>query len=166
MIPAWIRLILKFLGKVLSIIGIDEWLKNKWKNRKRNVMGLKQISGSTQIVFTVKTFFAFIGAMIGLFFGFYELVVVPKVNTTETHYQEMFQAQKEQNTATSQELIKINTSIGTLNGTVEALIREKANGQTVANTGGSFGGGNTSNVAPAFNGTAVNGVVDNNGGHR
>ena len=116
-------------------------------------MGLKQISGSTQIVFTVKTFFAFIGAMIALFFGFYELVVVPKVNATESHYQVMFEAQKEQNTITSQELIKINTSIGTLNGTVEALIRENANHQPSANTGGSFGNTPTVNgTDTAFNG--------------
>ena len=123
-------------------------------------MGLKQISGSTQIVFTVKTFFAFVGAMLALFFGFYELVVVPKVNATESHYQTMFQAQKEQNATTSQELIKINTSIGTLNGTVEALIREKTT-QPVANTGGSFGN-NTSSVVT---GTPINGVVGNNGRH-
>ena len=114
-------------------------------------MGLKQISGSTQIVFTVKTFFAFIGAILVLFFGFYQLVVVPKVNTTETHYKEMFDAQKEQNAITAAELIKINTSIGTLNGTLEVLTKERTNGQPVANTGGSFGGGNTAN-----NNTAVN----------
>jgi hypothetical protein len=140
-----IQLILKSLGKVLSIIGIDEWLKNKWKNRKNKTMGLKQISGSTQIVFTVKTFAALMGTMLTLFIGFYELVVVPKVNATESHYKEMFQAQKEQNTATTQELIKINTSIGTLNGTVEALVRERSNSQPVANTGGSLGN-NTSNT--------------------
>jgi hypothetical protein len=131
-------------------------------------MGLKQISGSTQIVFTIKTFFAFIGAMLGLFYGFYQLVVVPKVSSTESHYQEMFQAQKEQNTMTSQELIKINTSIGTLTGTLQVLVQDKINGQQVANTGGSFGG--NTNILPvggnnALNGTPVNGVVTNNGGH-
>ena len=128
-------------------------------------MGLKQISGSTQIVFTVKTFFAFIGAMIGLFFGFYQLVVVPKVNATESHYQEMFKAQKEQNTSTSQELIKINTSIGTLTGTLQVLVQEKIGGQQTANTSGSFGG-NTNVPLVNTNGTPVNGVVANNGsGH-
>ena len=130
-------------------------------------MGLKQISGSTQIVFTVKTFFAFIGAMITLFFGFYELVVVPKVNSTETHYQEMFQAQKEQNTATSQELIKINTSIGTLTGTLQVLVQDKANGQQIANTGGSLGGNTNVPVVNGNNRTPENGIVANstNGGH-
>lgn len=118
-------------------------------------MGLTQISGGTQIIFTVKSFFALIFTLLGLFYGFYQLVVVPKVNTTEAHYVEMFKAQKEQNTITSQELIKINTSIGTLNGTVEALIREGATTHTVANTGGSFGD-NHPNVTPNGD-TALNG---------
>lgn len=120
-------------------------------------MGLTQISGSTQIVFTVKSFFALIFTLLGFFYGFYQIVVVPKVNATEKHYETMFEAQKEQNTATSQELIKINNSLGTLNGTVEALVRERATTQQVTNSGGSFGGnsanrGGTPNGNTAFNG--------------
>ena len=157
MIAAWIRLILKSLCKVLSIFRINDWLKNKWENRKKKhkPMGLKQISGNTQIIFTVKTFAAFIGTILTLFFGFYQLVVVPKINATETHYKEMFDAQKEQNNNTSSELIKINTSIGTLTGTLQVLVQDKANGQPAANTGGSFGNGN-STTTPDKN-TAVNG---------
>jgi hypothetical protein len=129
-------------------------------------MGLKQISGSTQIVFTVKTFFAFIAAMLGLFYGFYQLVVVPKVNATESHYQTMFQAQKEQNATTSQELIKINTSIGTLTGTLQMLVQDKTNGQQIANTGGSLGGNSNVSIVGGNNRTPVNGVVANSGnGH-
>jgi hypothetical protein len=166
MIAAWIRLILKSLGKVLSIFKVNEWLKNKWKNRKHKLMGLKQISGNTQIIFTVKTFFALIGAMLGLFYGFYQLVVVPKVNATETHYQIMFDAQKEQNIATSQELIKINTSIGTLTGTLQVLVQEKTNGQQMANTGGSFGGNVNVPIVNNNSRTPINGVVANSGsGH-
>jgi cell division protein FtsB len=154
MIVAWIRLILKSLGKVLTIFKVNEWLKNKWGKRKHKTMGLKQISGNTQIIFTVKTFFALIGTMLGLFYGFYQLVVVPKVNATEAHYKEMFDAQKDQNAATSQELIKINTSIGTLSGILQVIVQDKANGQPVANTGGSFGGGT---VAIPDKNTTING---------
>jgi hypothetical protein len=115
-------------------------------------MGLKQISGSTQVVFTVKTFVAFIVTLLGIFYGFYQLVVVPRMNTTDA----MIVEQKEQNKITASELIKINTSIGTLNGTLQVLVQEKTNGQPVANTGGSFGGN-----APVRNGgdttTALNG---------
>ena len=102
-------------------------------------MGLKQISGSTQIIFTVKTFVAFIGAILGLFYGFYQIVIVPKVNSTETHYQIMFEAQKDQNTQTNQELIKINNSIGTLYGIVETLSKDNISVRQSPNTGGSFG---------------------------
>jgi len=112
-------------------------------------MGLTQISGSTQIVFTVKTFITFIVTLLGIFYGFYQLVVVPRMNTTDA----MIVEQKEQNKTTAAELIKINTSIGTLNGTLQVLVQEKTNTQTTANTGGSFGGGSS---IPNGN-TAVNG---------
>jgi hypothetical protein len=118
-------------------------------------MGLKQISGNTQIIFTIKTFFALIGTMLGLFYGFYQLVVVPKVNATEAHYKEMFDAQKDQNTINNQQLININTSLGTLNGIVETLIKERINNQPVANTGGSFGN-NTVSGTPANGNVATN----------
>ena len=102
-------------------------------------MGLKQISGSTQIVFTVKTFIAFIGALLGLFYGFYQLVVIPRMNTIDA----MIVEQKEQNKITAAELIKINTSIGTLNGTLQVFVQEKTNCQPVINSGGSFGSTST-----------------------
>ena len=120
-------------------------------------MGLKQISGGTQIIFTVKSFFALIGTILGLFYGFYQLVVVPKVNLTEKNYEMMFTDQKAQNTIFYQELGKINTSIGALGASVNALnnnagyIQSK---QNVPNTGGSFGGGSdsTSNKNTTVNG--------------
>jgi hypothetical protein len=157
MIVTWIQLILKSLGKVLSITEIDKWLKNKLGNKKSRLMGLTQISGSTQIVFTVKSFFALLFTLLGLFYGFYQLVVVPKVNATEKHYETMFQAQKEQNTATSQELIKINNSLGTLNGTVEALVRERATTQQVPNSGGSFSSNRNGNASLNSNTASLNG---------
>ena len=110
------------------------------------MIGLKQISGNTQIVFTIKTFFAFIGAILGLFYGFYQIVVVPKVNSSETHYQIMFEAQKDQNTQTNQELIKVNNSIGTLYGIVETLSKDKISVKQSPNTSGSFGDNTISDI--------------------
>ena len=43
----------------------------------------------------------------------------------------MFDAQKEQNATTASELIKINTSIGTLTGTLQVLVQEKTSGQQI-----------------------------------
>ena len=97
-------------------------------------MGLIQISGSTQIIFTVKTFAALMTTMLTLFFGFYQLVAVPRMNSTDA----LIKEQKEQNTIFYQELVKVNTSIGTLNGSLDALIRERSANQPTTNTGGSF----------------------------
>ena len=120
-------------------------------------MGLKQISGGTQIIFTVKSFFALIGTILGLFYGFYQLVVVPKVNLTEKNYEMMFTDQKAQNTIFYQELGKINTSIGALGASVNALNNNTGyiqSRQNVPNTGGSFGSGSDST---SIKNTTVNG---------
>ena len=120
-------------------------------------MGLKQISGGTQIIFTVKSFFALIGTILGLFYGFYQIVVVPKVNLTEKNYEMMFTDQKAQNTIFYQELGKINTSIGALGASVNALNNNTGyiqSRQNVPNTGGSFGSGSDST---SIKNTTVNG---------
>ena len=116
-------------------------------------MGLRQISGSTQIVFTVKTFITFVVTLLGIFYGFYQLVVVPRMNATDA----MIVEQKEQNKITAAELIKINTSIGTLTGTLQVVIQEKVSSQnTVTNSGGSFGTTTTQRVGSDTS-TALNG---------
>ena len=149
---AWIQLILKSLGKILFILKII--IKRK---KNTTIMGLKQISGGTQIIFTVKSFFALIGTILGLFYGFYQIVVVPKVNLTEKNYEMMFTDQKAQNTIFYQELGKINTSIGALGASVNALNNNTGyiqSRQNVPNTGGSFGSGSDST---SIKNTTVNG---------
>jgi hypothetical protein len=112
---------------------------------KNSFLGVKQISGGTQIIFTVKSFFALIGAMLGLFYGFYQLVVVPKVNATESHYETMYKDQRDQNKIFYDQLGKINTSIGALGASIDALNRANDNqvhNNSNNNNGGSLGGGN------------------------
>jgi hypothetical protein len=154
---ALIALILKLLGKILSILEITiesvyTWITKKRKMAKKTTTphhddgqptepSVKQIGANTQIIFTMKSFFATIGTILGLFFGFYELVVVPKVNKTEEHYEVMFSDQKEQNRIFYEELGKINSSIGSLSTSIENLNKTNPITQPVANTGGSFGGG-------------------------
>lgn len=106
----------------------------------------RRIDGTTQIVFTFKTFLATIGTILGIFYGFYQLVIVPKVNSTEENYKEMFSDQKKQNTIFYQELGKINTSIGALGASVNALNNNRSyiqSEQNIPNTGGSFGDNTT-----------------------
>jgi hypothetical protein len=109
---------------------------------KANEMPVTQINSNTQIVFTLKTFLATIGSILGIFYGFYLTVIVPKVNLTEHNYSIMFEDQKKQNTIFYEELGKINNSIGALNSSVNALnnnskyVRRITN---LPNTGGSLG---------------------------
>ncbi len=99
-----------------------------------------QINSNTQIVFNIKGFFGLLGSMLALFFGFYMLVVVPKINATEKHYSDMFEDQKEQNKLFYQELGKINTSIGSLSATIEAMNKTASSPRnTIANSSGSIG---------------------------
>lgn len=109
-------------------------------NQEEDEPTVKQINSSTQIIFTMKTFFGFIGSILILFFGFYQLVIVPKVNTTETHYSVIFNDQKEQNRLFYVELGKINTSIGSLNSSIETLNKINTNQTSSTNSGGSLGG--------------------------
>jgi len=98
-----------------------------------------KISANTQIVFTVKSFLLTIGTILGIFYGFYQLVVVPKINLTENNYRQMFEDQKSQNTLFYQELGKINTSIGSLSSSIDAINREKLTIKTLNNTSGALG---------------------------
>ena len=164
-----IKLILKFLGQVLSILKInaesiyDWYIKRKNKKMAKKVITTDpntpqpQLNANTQIVFTIKSFFALISTLLGLFYGFYQLVVVPKVNTTEAHYETMFKDQKEQNKVFYDKLGDINTAIGSLNSSVESL-NKNSNQQRVANSGGVIGittPDTTRHTTP--NVTAVNG---------
>lgn len=102
---------------------------------------VNKIGASTQIIFTMKSFFALIGTLLGLFYGFYQIVIVPKVNATEKHYETLFNDQKEQNRIFYEKLGNINTAIGTLNSSVENLNKKPANDKHINNSGGSLGGG-------------------------
>jgi peptidoglycan hydrolase CwlO-like protein len=79
------------------------------------------INATTQIIFSIKGFFGTIAAILGIFFAFYGLVIIPKVNSTEIHYQIMFKDQKEQNRIFYNEISKLNNSIGSLNETINSL---------------------------------------------
>jgi hypothetical protein len=80
-----------------------------------------QINSNTQIIFTVKGFFALLGTMLLLFYGFYLVVVLPRINKTEEHYDKMYVEQKQQNMVFYGELREINVSIGSLSTKIETL---------------------------------------------
>lgn len=104
--------------------------------------GNKNINNDTQITFTIKSFFATIGSILVIFFVFYQLVVLPRIETTEEHYKEMFNNQKEQNRIFYEEINKMNNSIGAINTSIVTLnerfrdLNNNLNANT--NSGGSF----------------------------
>lgn len=79
------------------------------------------ISANTQVVFSMKNFSALIGGILALFFGFYQLVVVPKIQGIE----EQLKTQTLQNQAFQKELAGINTAISLLTMSVNKLLLEK-----------------------------------------
>jgi len=96
---------------------------------------VKQIDGNTHVIFTMKNFFALISTMLGLFFGFYLLVVQPRIEKTEEHYDLMYNEQKELNKVFTKEItdikLKINLSSDNLllknNGATESIPNEADN---------------------------------------
>ncbi len=105
---------------------------------------IRQINGNTQIVFTVKSFFGLTSALLTLFFGFYQLVVVPKFNGLENADAKILGDQKDQNAVFYQQLNTINASIGSLSATIESFNRDKTNNSKANdNTGGSLGSNNS-----------------------
>lgn len=80
-----------------------------------------KIDSNTVIIFNIKTFTAFIIGMLGIFYGFYQLVIVNKLDKMEEHYQIMYNDQKEQNRLFYEELGNINKSISSLNTSINIM---------------------------------------------
>ncbi|MFW6225559.1 MAG: hypothetical protein ACOC3V_01205 [bacterium] len=96
------------------------------------------ISSKTQIVFSVKSFFGLIGSMVVIFFGFYQLVIVPRINLHDEQYKTIIKEQKEQNKLFYDELGEINNAINALNISVTILNKERSY-QIEGSTSGSLG---------------------------
>lgn len=89
-----------------------------------------KIDSNTVIIFNIKTFIAFIIGMLGIFYGFYQLVIVHKLDKMEEHYQIMYNDQKEQNRLFYEELGNINESISSLNTSITILNNSKNSNNT------------------------------------
>lgn len=64
------------------------------RNVTVNSIEPRRIDASTPIIFNVRNFFALIGSMLGVFFGFYLLVINPKIVTIENTIEKTNQEQK------------------------------------------------------------------------
>jgi hypothetical protein len=90
---------------------------------------VKQIDGNTHVIFTMKNFFALISTMLGLFFGFYLLVVQPRIERTETHYDMMYNEQKELNKVYTKEITDIKLRINMTSDNL--LLKNRASGGAI-----------------------------------
>lgn len=105
------------------------------------------INANTPVVFTIKSFLATIGTILGLFIGFYTLVIVPNLKKSEDHQKEMYQEQKEFIIGEFNELKNgqnenrnaINLNTNAINATNERFRDLNESVEDIANSGGGFG---------------------------
>ena len=91
----FVNKIIRIIFKIVKNIKIE---KNMLTGSTRAaVVGTQParlgISATTPIIFTVKSFFATVGTVLGLFIGFYTLVIVPSMKKSEEHQKEMYDEQ-------------------------------------------------------------------------
>lgn len=79
------------------------------------------ISQETQVVFTIKSFIATIGTILGLFIGFYTLVIQPKFTSHETRMEKILDKVDVGFDNVNIQLMEMNNGIGALNGHVEGI---------------------------------------------
>jgi hypothetical protein len=84
---------------------------------------VKRIDGNTPIIFNVKNFFALIGTILSLFFGFYLLVVNPRINRTEKNYEDMYKEQKLLNEAFRTEITNLKLINASENKTLKVTTK-------------------------------------------
>lgn len=144
----------EFVSKIIKlIIKILENIKIKKKSMSENNIQPAQpvvatIGANTQIIFTIKSFFATLGSILALFIGFYFLVVVPRQEKTEEYQKELMVQQKLQIDA---QFKTVNDGIGQNNSNIETLTKRFNDlndaVESIANTDGGFGGSITSGTS-------------------
>jgi len=147
----------EFVSNIIKvIIKILENIKIKKKSMPTNNTQPAQpiqpvvttIGASTQIIFTVKSFLATLGSILGLFLGFYFLVVVPRQEKTEEYQKELMSQQKIQIDA---QFESVNDGLSKNNTNIEDLTKRFSDlndaVESIANTDGGFGGNTTSGTS-------------------
>ena len=126
------------------------------------------ISASTPIIFTVKSFFATLGSLLGLFLGFYFAIIVPSMNNTnETQkelYDKLYEEQKgfiitqfnEVKGKISENTKAIGVNTSALNATTARFNDLRHAVEGLNDTGGSFGDNTASTVGLGIDPVAEN----------
>jgi flagellar biosynthesis/type III secretory pathway M-ring protein FliF/YscJ len=134
--------IIKGLFKIGKTIKVKNMPENQNNDQKpQNTV----INANTQIVFTFKGFISTILTILGVFFGFYKLVIQPDIEDVEIDVKEHFIEYKEYaNTRFNglENAIEINTNATKANNDRYRDLNESL--EDIANSGGSFGNTPTS----------------------
>lgn len=120
---------------------------NDTQNNQPETNNVGTISANSQIIFTVKSFFATIGSILGLFVAFYFTVFVPRADKTEEYQKQLYQQQQvyisgelteiKQSIDNNTKAIGINTTaIRATNDRFKDLNRSV---ESIANSNGGFG---------------------------
>lgn len=105
------------------------------------------INSNTQIIFTIKGFIGLVTTLLGLFIGFYTLVIVPSLNKSEKYQEKLYEEQKEyitnefnevnDNIESNTKAIRLNTDA--INSTNERFKDLYLSVKEISNSAGSFG---------------------------
>lgn len=143
--------IIKSVFKVGGNIKIDRKKMPNTTGTTTTTTGRLGISASTPIIFTVKSFFATLGSLLGLFLGFYFAIIVPSMNnTTEAQkelYDKLYSEQKsfiitqfnEMKGEISENTKAIGVNTAALNATTSRFNDLNNAVERLHDTGGSFG---------------------------
>lgn len=114
-----------------------------------NKQAVTTIGANTQIIFTIKNFFATLSSILALFLAFYFLVVVPRQENTEQHQKELMEQQKiqidEQFEMVKEQFEIVNNGISKNHDNIDDLSKRFGDlndaVEIIVNSGGGFGAG-------------------------
>lgn len=91
------------------------------KSNLNNNTTVNGINANTPIIFTAKSFAILMGMMVGIFFTFYQVFIVPKFNKIDNNYIELTKYQREQTEKMNNKFNTINTSISAINSSINSI---------------------------------------------
>lgn len=156
-----IDLIIKIIKGIFKINSNIKVKKNS-KMPEENIEKVQPtkttiINSNTVVQFTFKGFISTILTILGIFFGFYKLVIQPDIQQTAEHQKEIYVQQKEYMDTEFEDVknaIQINTrAIEATNDRFRDLNKSV---EEISNSGGSFGSTTSANIGSDDN------EVDNN----
>lgn len=87
---------------------------------------IRSIDSNTNITFTIKTFLALIGTILGIFFGFYNMVIIPRVKSLDENNTNIQLEMVKQSIETHNEFKEINTKLYIMNNMIYEMKGENS----------------------------------------